>query len=267
MSSSGVFSDEPAWEKGKPLKAWETDDAIAKFVAASEPRYVAIVGELERVGRRFTRQLLADDGVYLKLVRGKGVGVFAARDFAAGEAIPPRRRFEEMYFDGCPPEVRYFAQCAATAATPPPPPATEDAWPRDGECKIARSFTCTTHTDRFFVHETEVFISSYDWDLLVNHGARGTHNVRTRHFRRSYTAGGVAQRQVAHFETLRPIAAGDEILSNYIDHLDDDDKCDEDESIMECLGGHGDELKIWKPRRIQRNGAYRLYMPNPNAPR
>jgi hypothetical protein len=48
-----------------------------------------------------------------------------------------------------------------------------------------------------------------------------------------------------------------------MEHLSPEDQCDEDETVLECLGSHSsEELPFWKPRRIQRNGAYRLYMPN-----
>jgi hypothetical protein len=203
LGVQGDFTDQVSKSDNE---AWESDDAVLKLLGSHEPRFVGMVSHLEKSGRRFSKAYLAADGVELRVTKDKGVGVFALQDFKVGDSIPSRRRFEELHFDGCPPEVPYFADCDESLWTP----THMESLPKPNECKIARSFTCATHTDRFVAHETDVFITSYDWDLLINHNA--SNNVVTRHYLRTYKDAAVTPRQIAHFQVIKPVKAGEECV-------------------------------------------------------
>jgi hypothetical protein len=204
--AAGLYKDESVGEPTDKRQDFD-DDEIVQMMRKQEPRLLTVVAALETSGRHFTKQMMAADGIYLKRVPGKGVGLFAARNFSVGDFVPSHRRFEEMHFEGCPPEIRFKAGCESDDVRNAIRPVA---------CEVMGRFTCDRHTDRTSVRNTDAFISSYDWDLLINHGDESARNVKTRHYRRDY-ANAVAEpyRFVTNFEVIKPIAKDEECV-----HLD-----------------------------------------------
>ncbi len=201
--AAGLYKDTSFGEPGDKHRDFP-DDEIVRMMRQQEPRLMAVVASLENTGRRFTNQMLAADGVYLKRVPGKGFGVFAARNFSVGDLVPSQRRFEEMHFDGCPPEVGFSASCGNGDVR---------AAIRPVSCEVLGRFTCDRHTDHFLAHNIDAFISTYDWDLLVNHGDESARNVKIRHYRRDYS-NPVAEpyRLITVFQAIKPIAKDEECV-------------------------------------------------------
>jgi hypothetical protein len=201
--AAGQYKDESVGEPTDKRRDFD-DDEIVQMMRKQEPRLMAVVASLEKSGRHFSHQMLAADGVYLKRVPGKGVGVFASRNFSVGDFVPSQRRFEEMHFEGCPPEISFKASCESDDMR---------AAIRPVACEVMGRFTCDRHTDRTSVRNIDAFISSYDWDLLINHGDESARNVKTRHYRRDYaSAAAEPYRFVTSFQVIKPIAKDEECV-------------------------------------------------------
>ncbi len=202
--AAGLYKDTSFGEPGDKHRDFP-DDEIVRMMRQQEPRLMAVVASLENSGRRFTHQMLAADGVYLKRIPGKGVGVFAARNFSVREFVPSQRRFEEMHFEGGPPEISFSASCENYDTR---------AAVRPVACEVMGRFTCDRHTDHFSAHNIDAFISTYDWDLLVNHGDESARNVKIRHYRRDYSnAAAEPYRLVTVFEAVKPITKDEECVN------------------------------------------------------
>jgi hypothetical protein len=225
-----------------------SQNELQYMIRAHEPRYVQMVAELEKVGRQFTSEDLKLDGVELRRTPGRGVGLFATQNYKVGDLIPPERVFESMHFDGCPPTIAYHVDCEA--------PGDPDS------CDFSGIFTCSMHTDLTQVHNISSFTTSFDFDLLINHGLDAPFNVKTRQWRRIYRDPAMPPRVVNRFEVIHPIRVGEELLSNYLLYLDDESECRKSrKGMLDCIQPHSGPLPMWRPRRLQPDGSVRELMP------